>query len=118
VDPLLALAMLLVLALVIAADPDETGTASAGSYLSAVAFGALALAGRRLPRTTLDFPVIGIALPAVAGLDRATERAPEAEQRMQATSRPYARTSTHVTEELHAPRAVPTKGTEAAPIPP
>ena len=85
-DALLATAQALTVALVIAADLEETGRATAGAHLFAVGFGALVLAGRRAPRLvlvltvfgifayyTLDFPPIGIALPAVAVLYRAAD---------------------------------------------
>jgi hypothetical protein len=85
-DGLLASTQTLTVALVIAADLERTGRATAGAYLFAVGFGALVLAGRRAPRLVLaltvlgifvyysrDFPPIGIALPAVAVLYRAAD---------------------------------------------
>ncbi|MBB3082649.1 sensor histidine kinase [Geodermatophilus sabuli] len=85
-DGLLATTQTLVVALVIAADLEGTGRATAGAYLFAVGFGALVLAGRRAPRPvlvltvsgvfayySLDYPPIGIALPAVAALYRAAD---------------------------------------------
>ena len=85
-DGLLATTQTLTVALVIAADLERTGRATAGAYLFAVGFGALVLAGRRTPRLVLaltvlgvfvyysrDFPPIGIALPAVAALYRAAD---------------------------------------------
>ena len=85
-DGLLATTQTLTVALVIAADLEGTGRATAGAYLFAVGFGALVLAGRRAPRLVLvltvlgifayysrDFPPIGIALPAVAALYRAAD---------------------------------------------
>jgi signal transduction histidine kinase len=85
-DALLATAQTLTVALVIAADLEGTGRANVGAYLFAVGFGVLVLAGRRVPVTVLvltvlgifayysvDFPPIGIALPAVAALYRAAD---------------------------------------------
>ena len=83
---LLATTQGLAVALVIAADLEETGRATAGAYLFAVGFGGLVLAARRAPRTVLaltvlaiftyysrDYPPVGIALPAVAVLYRAAD---------------------------------------------
>jgi signal transduction histidine kinase len=85
-DALLATAQTLTVALVIAADLEGTGRANVGAYLFAVGFGVLVLAGRRVPVTVLvltvlgifayysvDFPPIGIALPAVAALYRTAD---------------------------------------------
>ena len=85
-DALLATAQTLTVALVVAADLEGTGRATVGAYLFAVGFGVLVLAGRRVPGTVLvltvlgifayysvDFPPIGIALPAVAALYRAAD---------------------------------------------
>jgi signal transduction histidine kinase len=87
IDPLVAIAMALTVALVVAAGRSDTGPSSAGAYVFAVGFGVLALGGRRWPRAALvltvlgvfgyyifQFPPIGIALPAVAALYRAAER--------------------------------------------
>lgn len=85
-DVVLALAMALVVAVVIAADPDAVRHAGPGAYLFAVGFGALVLLRRRAPRTmlvltvlgvfayyALQFAPIGTALPAVAALYSAAE---------------------------------------------
>jgi len=85
-DVALAIAMALVVAVVIAADPDATRHAGPGAYLFAAGFGALVLLRRRLPRTvlvvtvlavfayyTFQFAPIGMALPAVAALYSAAE---------------------------------------------
>ncbi|MCV2489870.1 sensor histidine kinase [Geodermatophilus sp. YIM 151500] len=85
-DLLLATAQTLGVALVIAADLQGTGRATAGAYLFAVGFGVLVLAARWAPATVLaltvlaifayyalDLPPIGIALPAVAALYRAAD---------------------------------------------
>ncbi len=85
-DFVLALAMALVVAVVIAADPDAVRHAGPGAYLFAAGFGALVLLRRRAPRTmlvltvlgvfayyTLQFAPIGMALPAVAALYSAAE---------------------------------------------
>jgi signal transduction histidine kinase len=85
-DLLVATTQTLAVALVIAADLGGTGRATAGAYLFAVGFGVLALTARRAPRVVLavtvsgvfgyyalDFPPIGIALPAVAVLYRAAD---------------------------------------------
>jgi signal transduction histidine kinase len=85
-DVVLALAMALVVAVVIAADPAAVRHAGPGPYLFAVGFGALVLLRRRAPRTmlvitvlavfayyTLQFAPIGMALPAVAALYSAAE---------------------------------------------
>ncbi|GHH65292.1 sensor histidine kinase [Promicromonospora soli] len=85
-DVVLALAMALVVAVVIAADPDAEQHAGPGAYLFAAGFGALVLLRRRAPRTvlvvtvlavfayyTLQFAPIGMALPAVAALYSAAE---------------------------------------------
>ncbi len=81
VDALFAVGVSLAVAVVIAADLDETGRAEPGAYLFALAFGTLVLARRRLPRLVLGltvlgifvyymvgYPPIGIALPAVVAL--------------------------------------------------
>jgi signal transduction histidine kinase len=80
-DGLLATAMTLTVAVVIAADLERTDRRDPAAYLFAIAFGALVLARRRAPRLmvvltvlgifayyTLQFPPIGIALPAAAAL--------------------------------------------------
>jgi signal transduction histidine kinase len=85
-DVVLALAMALVVAVVIAADPDAGRHAGPGAYLFAAGFGALVLLRRRAPRTVLvltvlavfayyafQFAPIGMALPAVAALYSAAE---------------------------------------------
>lgn len=85
-DVALAIAMALVVAVVIAADPDATRHAGPGAYLFAAGFGALVLLRRRLPRTvlvvtvlavfayyTFQFAPIGMALPAIAALYSAAE---------------------------------------------
>lgn len=85
-DVALAIAMALVVAVVIAADPDAPRHAGPGAYLFAAGFGALVLLRRRLPRTvlvvtvlavfayyTFQFAPIGMALPAVAALYSAAE---------------------------------------------
>ncbi len=85
-DVALAIAMALVVAVVIAADPDAARHAGPGAYLFAAGFGALVLLRRRLPRTvlvvtvlavfvyyTFQFAPIGMALPAVAALYSAAE---------------------------------------------
>ncbi|MFD2023901.1 sensor histidine kinase [Promicromonospora aerolata] len=85
-DIALGLAMALVVAVVIAADPDAVGHAGPGAYLFAVGFGALVLLRRHAPRTvlvvtvlavfgyyTFQFAPIGMALPAVAALYSAAE---------------------------------------------
>ncbi|WP_242504132.1 sensor histidine kinase [Promicromonospora panici] len=85
-DIALGLAMALVVAVVIAADPDALRHAGPGAYLFAAGFGALVLLRRRVPRTvlvvtvlgvfvyyTLQFAPIGMALPAVAALYSAAE---------------------------------------------
>lgn len=85
-DVVLAIAMALVVAVVIAADPDAAAHAGPGAYLFAAGFGALVLLRRRMPRTmvvltvlgvfayyTLQFAPIGMALPAVAALYSAAE---------------------------------------------
>jgi signal transduction histidine kinase len=81
VDVLLAVATTLGVAVVIAADLEGTGRAAPPAYLFALGFGVLVLARRRAPRLVLvltvlgifgyyalQFPPIGIALPAVAAL--------------------------------------------------
>lgn len=91
VDPRLVYALFgvgvaLAVAVVIAADLEETGRAEPGAYLFAVGFGALMLGSRRAPRGVLaltvlgvfayyffEYPPIGIALPAVAALYAAAE---------------------------------------------
>jgi signal transduction histidine kinase len=78
--------MALVVAVVIAADPDAMRHAGPGAYLFAAGFGALVLLRRRLPRTvvvvtvlavfvyyTYRFAPIGMTLPAVAALYSAAE---------------------------------------------
>jgi signal transduction histidine kinase len=85
-DVTLAIAMALVVAVVIAADPDAVRHAGPGAYLFAAGFGALVLLRRRAPRTvlvvtvltvftyyTLQFAPIGMALPAVAAIYSAAE---------------------------------------------
>ncbi|MFE7503927.1 sensor histidine kinase [Promicromonospora sp. NPDC057488] len=85
-DVALAIAMALVVAVVIAADPDATRHAGPGAYLFAAGFGALVLLRRRLPRAvlvvtvlavfayyTFQFAPIGMALPAIAALYSAAE---------------------------------------------
>lgn len=85
-DVALALATALVVAVVIAADPDAARHAGPGAYLFAAGFGALVLLRRRVPRTvlvvtvlavfayyTLQFAPIGTALPAVAAVYSAAE---------------------------------------------
>lgn len=85
-DVVLALAMALVVAVVIAADPAAVRHAGPGAYLFAVGFGALVLLRRRAPRTmlvitvlavfvyyALQFAPIGTALPAIAALYSAAE---------------------------------------------
>lgn len=85
-DVVLALAMTLVVAVVIAADPDAARHAGPGAYLFALGFGALVLVRRRAPRTVLvvtvlavfvyytwQFAPIGMALPAVAAIYSAAE---------------------------------------------
>jgi signal transduction histidine kinase len=80
-DGLLAMVMTLTVAVVIAADLENSGRRDPAAYLFAIVFGALVLARRRAPRLmvvltvlgifayyTLDFPPIGIALPAAAAL--------------------------------------------------
>lgn len=86
VDALLASGMALAIAVVIAADLEETGRASLPAYLFAAGFGALLLVRRRYPRAVLvltvlgifvyyalGFPPIGIALPAVGAMYSAAE---------------------------------------------
>ena len=85
-DIVLALSTTLAVAVVIAADLDGTGRAYPAAYLFALGFGALMLVRRRFPRLVLaltvlgiftyyalQFPPIGIALPAVAALYSAAE---------------------------------------------
>lgn len=85
-DVVLALAMALVVAVVIAADPAAVRHAGPGAYLFAVGFGALVLLRRRAPRVMLvitvlavfvyyafQFAPIGMALPAIAALYSAAE---------------------------------------------
>ncbi|MFI2486489.1 sensor histidine kinase [Promicromonospora kroppenstedtii] len=85
-DVVLAIAMALLVAVVIAADPDAAHHAGPGAYLFAAGFGALVLLRRRLPRTvlvvtvlavfvyyTFQFAPIGMALPAIAALYSAAE---------------------------------------------
>ncbi|GAB2479503.1 histidine kinase [Promicromonospora xylanilytica] len=85
-DVVLGLAMALVVAVVVAADPDTARHAGPGAYLFAVAFGALVLLRRRAPRTVLaltvlgvfvyyilEFAPIGMTLPAIAALYSAAE---------------------------------------------
>lgn len=86
IDALFGMGVTLAVAVVIAADLDQTGRAGPGAYLFAVGFGALVLLRRRSPRAVLAFtvlaiflyyvfqyPPIGIALPAVAALYSAAE---------------------------------------------
>lgn len=81
----LAIAVTLVLAVVIAADP--AGRTAIGGYAFALGFGLVLLARRRLPRTalivtllaiftyyTLDLPPIGMVLPAIGALFSAAEQ--------------------------------------------
>ncbi|MCC3301608.1 sensor histidine kinase [Arthrobacter sp. zg-Y895] len=88
VDAVLAAAMGAVVALAVAADLEGTGRAGPATYLFAAGLGALLLLRRRLPRVVLvltvfgifsyyifDLPPIGLALPAVAALFSAAERA-------------------------------------------
>jgi signal transduction histidine kinase len=88
VDLALAIAMALAIAVVIAADFEGAGRSGPGAYLFAAGFGALVAVRRRIPRTmlvltvlgifvyyALGFPVIGMALPAVAALYSAAELA-------------------------------------------
>lgn len=83
-DVALALAVALVVAVVIAADPD--GRTSWGAYLAAAGFGAILLLRRRFPLAvlvvsilgifayyTIDLPPIGMVLPAVGALYSAAE---------------------------------------------
>lgn len=85
-DVILALPTTLVVAVVIAADLDGTGRPHPAAYLFALGFGALMLVRRHFPRLVLvltvlgifayyalEFPPIGIALPAVAALYSAAE---------------------------------------------
>lgn len=87
VDALLAAGMALAVAVVIAADLEESGRASLPAYLFAAGFGAMLLVRRRYPRTVLvltvlgifgyyalGLPPIGISLPAVGALYSAAER--------------------------------------------
>lgn len=84
-DLVLAIAMALVLAVVIAADPASRG--AAGAYVFAIALGLLLTIRRRFPRVllvvtvvaifayyTLDLPPIGMVLPAVGALFSAAEQ--------------------------------------------
>jgi signal transduction histidine kinase len=86
VDVLLAVPTTLGVAVVIAADLEGTGRGAPLPYLFALGFGVLVLARRRAPRLVLvltvlgifgyyalQFPPIGIALPAVAALYSAAE---------------------------------------------
>lgn len=88
VDAVLAIAMALAIAVVVAADFQGAGRSGPGAYLFAAGFGALVALRRRAPRTmlvltvlgifayyALGFPVIGMALPAVAALYSAAELA-------------------------------------------
>lgn len=88
VDAVLAAAMGAVVALAVAADLEGTGRAGPAAYLFAAGLGALLLLRRRMPRVVLvltvlgiftyyifDLPPIGLALPAVAALFSAAERA-------------------------------------------
>ncbi|MFC4553929.1 sensor histidine kinase [Georgenia faecalis] len=85
-DALFGVGVGLAVALVIAADLDETGRAGVGAYLFAVGFGVLVLFRRRAPRVVLaltvlalfvyyalDFPPVGIALPVAAAFFSAAE---------------------------------------------
>ncbi|KJL48365.1 Sensor histidine kinase DesK [Microbacterium hydrocarbonoxydans] len=84
-DLVLAIAMALVLAVVVAADPASRG--AIGGYAFAVGLGVLLIGRRRLPRLllivtvlaifayyTLDLPPIGMVLPAVGALFSAAEQ--------------------------------------------
>ncbi|HCS59798.1 MAG TPA: sensor histidine kinase, partial [Microbacterium sp.] len=84
-DAGLAIAVTLVLAVVIAADP--TGRTLFGGYAFALGFGLILLVRRRLPRTTLvvtllaifayytlDLPPVGMVLPATGALFSAAEQ--------------------------------------------
>ncbi len=86
VDLVLAIAMTLAIGVVIAANFEGARSSSPAAYLFAVGFGVLVAVRRRAPRTmlvltllgifayyALGFPVIGIALPAVAALYSAAE---------------------------------------------
>lgn len=86
VDTVLALAMALVVAVVVAAGYGGEDRTHPAAYLFAAAFGALILLRRRAPRImlvltvlgifgyyALDFPVIGMAFPAIAALYSAAE---------------------------------------------
>lgn len=83
-DAGLAIAMTLVLAVVVAADP--AGRTSVGGYAFALGFGLALLLRRRIPRTlllvtvlaifayyTLDLPPVGMVLPATGALFSAAE---------------------------------------------
>jgi signal transduction histidine kinase len=85
-DTLLAAVMTLAVGVVIAADLEGTGRDVPPAYLFAAGFGALMVARRRAPRAVLlltvlgifayyalQFPPIGIALPAVGALYSAAE---------------------------------------------
>lgn len=84
-DAALALAVALMLAVVIAADP--AGAVALGAYAFAVAFGAILLLRRRLSRVvlvatvlgifayyTLDLPPVGMVLPAIGALFSGAEQ--------------------------------------------
>ncbi|WP_345214459.1 sensor histidine kinase [Georgenia halophila] len=86
IDGVLALAMALAVAVTIAADFEGAGRSGPVAYLFALAFGGLVAVRRLAPRTmlvltvlgifgyyALGFPVIGMALPAVAALYSAAE---------------------------------------------
>jgi signal transduction histidine kinase len=86
VDVLLAVATTLAVAVVIAADLEGTGRGEPSAYLFALGFGLLILSRRRMPRVVLvltvlgifgyyalQFPPIGIALPAATALYSAAE---------------------------------------------
>src|SRR5690625_647437 len=86
IDALFAVGVTLAVAVVIAADLEETGRAEPGAYLFAVGFGALVLVRRRAPGVLLvltvlgifvyyyfGYPPIGIALPAIGALYSAAE---------------------------------------------
>ena len=86
IDALLGTAVALALALIIATDSVDARPPDAIAYLFAVAFGALMLLRRRMPRTVLvlsvlgvfayyalDYPPIGVAVPVLAALFSAVE---------------------------------------------
>ncbi|WP_084344945.1 histidine kinase dimerization/phosphoacceptor domain-containing protein, partial [Microbacterium resistens] len=84
-DAGLALAVALVIAVVIASDPERRG--GVGAYVCAAAFGSVLLLRRRFPRTIVvvtvlgvfafywaGFPPVGMVLPAVGALYSAAEQ--------------------------------------------